>query len=104
MEAGSGRRNCPFMLGIDRLISFLIIFIRLALNIFREWRLSQFFKHSAKFIFAVFPQKANCAAAARRVIDHFRHEFFAFTEIQLIAYADLSRRINYYIPQTVLLI
>ena len=93
-----------FMLGIYGLVAFFVFGFGLALDVFRQGGFSQCLQHHAKLLVGTIPEETDRTSAAGGIVDHFGHQFVAFTEIELIAYADLPGRIHDHIPKAVSLV
>src|SRR5688572_19415018 len=98
MKSCSRGRDCAFMLGVDRLESFFILWLYFTLDVFWKRSFSKSFNYFIKCYRIAIKQKANCPSSGSCVIDNFSHKV-SVTEIEFIAYADFPCRVNENIPQ-----
>src|SRR4029079_6525562 len=101
MKTRCWRSNGSLVFCIYCLVAFLVLFVGLALNIFRQWCFPEFFEHTTKLLFTILPQKTNGTSAAGGIINYLGYEFFPFAEIQFVANTDLSFGVNDHIPKPV---
>ena len=104
VEACCRRCNSTFVLGINRLVALLIFFFRLALDVLGQWCFAQCLEHLAEGIVITIKEETDGAAAGSGIIYYLCYQLVIITKIQLVAYANLTRRVNYYIPKAVSLV
>ena len=104
VHAGGGGGDCAFVFGKDALEAFQVF--RLALAAYEAWngRFAEGVERTLELVVVAVVEEAECAAAARGVVDNFRHDGVVFAEIEFIAYSDFPRGIYQHVPQAQFLV
>ena len=102
VESGSGGYDGALLGGVDGLVALLVFLLGLAVHVFRNRRLAQFIELLLEGIVVAFAEEAQRTSARGGVVDHLGHEVLhvlILAEIELVADADLTRRVDQHVPQ-----
>ena len=104
MQTGSRSRNGAFVFGKDALKLFHVF--RFGLAAYKPWQrsLAQSVELALEFVVVAVVKEAQRAAAACRVVNNFGYNGVSLAEIELVADADFSCRVNQHVPQAQFLI
>ena len=100
MHAGRRGSHGALLLGEDGLVTLGVLGFDLLAYPLRQRRFAQREERMLELLVGAVEQEAQRAAARSGVVDHLGHHQVVIAEIELVADADLARRIDQHVPQT----
>ena len=104
MHAGGGRGDCAFVFGKDALEAFQVFRFALAAYETGDRRFAEGVERTLELVVVAVVEEAECAAAARCVVDNFRHNGVVLAEVELVANSYFTRGVYEHVPQAQFLV
>ena len=104
VHAGGGGGDCAFVFGKYALEAFQVFRLALAAYETGDRGFAEGVERTLELIVVAVVEEAERAAAARGVVDDFRHNGVVLAEIELIANSDFTRGVYEHVPQAQFLI
>ena len=104
MHAGGGRGDCAFVFGKDALEAFQVFRFALAADETGDRGFTKGVERTLELIVVAVVEEAECAAAARGVVDNFRHNGVVLAEIELVANSYFTRGVYEHVPKAQFLV